>query len=178
MGYPVRFGADANAMKGDREVCLEVGMNDYLTKPIDLRALADALKRWLPAGEHAVDALGQSEQPEVMSHPSVFDRATLKRRLMDDDKLTKTVEHAFLEEIPTLIEALKDGLQEGDAEQVGRHAHSIKGASANVCPEALRDVAHQIETAGREGDLGPALAQMTDLEVQFELVKQEMLPAG
>ena len=66
MGYPVRFGADANAMKGDREVCLEVGMNDYLTKPIDLRALADALKRWLPAGEHAVDALGQSEQPEVM----------------------------------------------------------------------------------------------------------------
>ena len=178
MGYPVRFGADANAMKGDREVCLEVGMNDYLTKPIDLRALADALKRWLPAGEQAVDALGQSEQPEVMSHPSVFDRATLKRRLMDDDELTKTVEYAFLEEIPTLIEALKDGLQEGDAEQVGRHAHSIKGASANVCPEALRDVAHQIETAGREGDLGPALAQMTDLEVQFELVKQEMLPAG
>ena len=103
-------------MKGDREVCLEVGMNDYLTKPIDLRALADALKRWLPAGEHAVDALGQSEQPEVMSHPSVFDRATLKRRLMDDDELTTTVEHAFLEEIPTLIEALKDGLQEGDAE--------------------------------------------------------------
>ena len=93
---------------------------------------------------------------------------------MDDDELTKTVEYTFLEEIPTLIEALKDG----DAEQVGRHAHSIKGASANVCPEALRDVAHQIETAGREGDLGPALAQMTDLEVQFELVKQEMLPAG
>lgn len=94
------------------------------------------------------------------------------------EMLTTTVEHAFLEEIPTLIEALRDGLQEGDAQQVGRHAHSIKGASANVCAEALRDVALQIEKAGIEGDLSPALAHMTELEVQFELVKQEMLPAG
>ena len=61
---------------------------------------------------------------------------------------------------------------------MGRHAHSIKGASANVCAEALREVASQIETAGKEGDLGPALAHMKELEVQFELVRQEMHPAG
>ncbi len=122
----------AHAMKGDREKCIEAGMDDYLTKPVNPKALAEMIEKWLD-GKSAVS---QSSEPADGTTPAenIFDKAGLIERLMDDEELVKEVIEGFLEDIPHRIAALKEALERGDTPVVQRQAHTIKGASASTLP--------------------------------------------
>ena len=160
----------AHAMQGDREKCLEAGMNDYVSKPISPQALAEVLDKWLPKEPAATtkQAAGKPEEagPVSAKEPEVpvFDKAGMMARLMDDEDLARTVVEGFLEDIPKQIEALKGYLEAGDAARAERQAHTIKGASANVGGEALRAVAFEMEKAGKTGDLESVTARLPELE--------------
>jgi HPt (histidine-containing phosphotransfer) domain-containing protein len=155
-------------------------MNDYLTKPVDPRALAEILDKWLPKEDLAIidqSPRSPEEAASVSPHESqalVFDKTGMMARLMDDEDLARTVAEGFLEDIPRQIEALRGYLEAGDAPGAGRQAHTIKGASANVGGEALREVAAEMEKAGKDGDLDAIKARMADLEVQFGQLKEAM----
>jgi PAS domain S-box-containing protein len=181
----------AHAMQGDRERCLEAGMNDYVTKPVDPRALAEALEKWLPkeAATTAHQARGKAEgcvpgeadagDPATAGDPDtpVFDRAGMLARMMDDEDLARTVIEAFLDDVPKQIEALRGYLEAGDAPGAERQAHTIKGASANLGGEALRAVAFEMEWAAKAGDLDGVKACTADLEAQFDALKEAMTRA-
>ncbi len=158
----------ANAMKSDREKCLEAGMDDYVTKPVDPQVLREALERWLP------EVGGRrSEASDEMTH-DVFDRAVLLERMMDDAELVCEVLDTFLKDIPCQIETLKDAIEVGDVETAHRQAHSIKGAAANVAADALREVAFGMERSGKAGDLEAVKAKVPEMEAQFDRVKKAM----
>jgi signal transduction histidine kinase/CheY-like chemotaxis protein/HPt (histidine-containing phosphotransfer) domain-containing protein len=169
----------ANAMRGDREKCMEAGMDDYVAKPVSPKALAEVLEKWLPreeraAGEkttHAREASAQSSRPE----PLVFNKPDLLARLMDDEDLARQVVSAFLEDIPKQLAALKAFLQDGDAAACGRQAHTIKGAAANVSGEALCEVAFDIERACKTEDLKTVSARFPELESQFARLRVALL---
>jgi CheY-like chemotaxis protein/HPt (histidine-containing phosphotransfer) domain-containing protein/anti-sigma regulatory factor (Ser/Thr protein kinase) len=167
----------AHVMQGDRERCLEAGMNDYVSKPVSPRALAEVLTRWLPMKD---DEPGMPDAGETapliadVSAPVVFDRAGMRERLMHDDDLTQEVMQCFLDDIPRQIEALRGYLDAWEASGAERQAHSIKGASANVGGEALRALAFEMEKAGQAGDLGSVRARMDDLEREFARLKEAM----
>ncbi len=72
------------------------------------------------------------------------------------------------------IEALAGYLETGDAEAACRQAHTIKGASANVGGEALRETAYGLEQAGKAGDLDFIKAGIPELEAQFERLREAM----
>jgi signal transduction histidine kinase/CheY-like chemotaxis protein/HPt (histidine-containing phosphotransfer) domain-containing protein len=182
----------AHALGGDRERCLQAGMNDYVTKPVSPANLVAALERWLPheaskpakpralgsAAESAAEpgAAGLSvagREPEP-GPPPVFDRDGMMARLMGDRELAQVVAGGFLEEIPGQIGALKRYLADGDPAGARRQAHSIKGAAANVGGEALRAVALAAEMAGQAGDLDAIMDGMPELESQFARLKEEM----
>ena len=136
-------------------------MNDYLPKPVTPQALVEVLEKWLPK--------------EVAHRPSlVFDRAALLERLMGDEEVAGTIVDGFLRDIPRQIQALREFLDAANAPGAERQAHTIKGASANVGGEALRAVAHEMEKAGKAGDLAAVRARMADLEAQFEALKDAM----
>jgi signal transduction histidine kinase/DNA-binding response OmpR family regulator len=170
----------AHAMQGNRERCLEAGMNDYVSKPISPQALAKALEKWLPREAAAApkQATGKPEETAPVSVKEskvpVFDKAGMMVRLMDDEDLARTVVRVFLEDIPKQIEVLKGYLKAGDAASAERQAHSIKGASANVGGEALREVAFEMEKAAKAGDLESITARLPELKIQFARLKTAM----
>ena len=175
----------AHAMQGDRERCLQAGMNDYVTKPVSPQALADALARWLPgddaarstnASAEAAAAAPETAEPAAEPEPEtpVFDRPGMVARLMDDEDLVRAVVVGFLEDMPRQIDALRSYLEASDVEGTVRQAHTIKGASANVGGESLRAVAFEMERAARAGHLGDVIAHLPDLDARFVKLREAM----
>jgi HPt (histidine-containing phosphotransfer) domain-containing protein len=176
----------AHAMKSDREKCIEVGMNDHVTKPVDIEALIVALDRWLkPKGHNgrACDGDEKSGHPDVFTQEKdgklIFDRAAFLDRVMNDQDLAREIVEGFLGDLPGQIAQLKKHVVIGDSHQVEAQAHKIKGAAAAVGGEALSAVAAMLEMAGRRGDGEAFRAGLPELDRQFYALKQAMkVPMG
>ena len=154
-------------------------MNDYVSKPVDPRALADTLARWVPGAylEDKAMAMARAEEKRLTTAiklPPVFDKAGVLDRLMGDEELARVVFAGFLEDIPHQILILKDYLEKEDAVSSERQAHTIKGAAANIGGEALRAVAFEMEKSGKAGDLPAVRARMHELQAQFERLKKAL----
>jgi len=157
----------ANAMQSDRDSCMAAGMNDFVPKPVSKRLLRDALKKWLRNPDAKPTPPERSPGSCVdQSEASPFDRAGVLSRLEWDNELAEIVFEAFLEHIPGQIQVLKDLVKSGDTAGAARQAHSIRGASANVGGDCLRDLAFEIEKAADAGNLDLVAGNMADLEHQ------------
>ena len=170
----------AHAMQGDRERCLEAGMNDYIAKPVSSRVLAEVLDKWLPR-ETETPTEQASRKPENAAPVSaqelqapVFDKVGMMARLMNEEDLVRTVSECFLADTPRQIQALRGYLEAGDASGVEHQAHTIKGASANVGGEVLRAVAFEMEKAAKAGNLEYVMAHLPEMERQFARLRQAM----
>jgi PAS domain S-box-containing protein len=165
----------AHAMKGDRERCIEAGMDDYVSKPITPQALAAALDKWGEPAERQQAAVGgAAPAPGPEGAAPVFDRRALSAMLANDEDVVREIVGYFLEDTPRQILALKEYADQGDAASAGGQAHAIKGAAGSVGGLALSALAAEIELAGKAGRLDEIVALVPELERQFALLQAKM----
>jgi len=159
----------ANAMQSDRDGCLAAGMNDFVPKPIMKGVLRDALSRWLRTDDAAIKTLIRGVVPPETTESVivVFNRSSMLLRLDGDNELAQIVFAEFLDDMPRQIQALKDFVKSGDTAGSARLAHSIRGASASVGGECLRNLAFEMEQAAGDGNLHLVSAGMEGLEFQL-----------
>jgi two-component system sensor histidine kinase/response regulator len=160
----------AHAMTGDRERCLEAGMDDYVSKPLKSQALSEVLEKWL---SRAGDA-SMLDTEAVPNGAEIFDRAAFLDRLMGDEDLVEEIANAFLEDMIAQLAMLKTHVAEGDADAAGGRAHTIKGAAANVGAMALSATAAEMEKAARAGRRDEVTALLPELVRQFGLAHDQM----
>lgn len=157
----------ANAMQGDREQCLEAGMDDYVSKPIQIEGLVRALSRCNPY--RIVSAV----QPASTSAGAIDHKAlqTL-REVMGDDANTGMVEliHCYLTEALERLQAIYTAVSQQDAVALNRAAHALKSSSAYLGATAVANCCTQLEADSRAGILASA-ATIRQLEREYERVQ-------
>jgi signal transduction histidine kinase/CheY-like chemotaxis protein/HPt (histidine-containing phosphotransfer) domain-containing protein len=158
----------AHAMKGDREKCLEAGMDDYLCKPVNPQELCDILEKWVAKQNYSLQE--ETTVSDIKPVQDIFDKASLIDRLMGDEELANKILGEFLEDVRRMITALKEALDNDDASLVQHRAHTLNGASATVGAVALQEMAHHIEVAGEAGDLDKAGSLVTKINEQLEML--------
>jgi CheY-like chemotaxis protein/HPt (histidine-containing phosphotransfer) domain-containing protein/anti-sigma regulatory factor (Ser/Thr protein kinase) len=142
----------ADAMSTDRDRCMSEGMNDYLSKPVDLRRLAEVLAQWLPnPGPGAADQTAGRAVPEPAA--PAFDSESLLKRLMGDTQLARVIVQGFLEDFPSQLNTLRKRLAEADAPGARLQAHALKGSAATISAPGLHAVALEMERAAAAGQL-------------------------
>jgi HPt (histidine-containing phosphotransfer) domain-containing protein len=162
----------ADAMPSDRARCLSVGMNDYLSKPVELALLAELLAKWLPApGAPEAQPPAESTEPETKA---VFKPEVLLERLMGDRELASIALRSFLHDAPAQLDHLRRRLAEADAPGMRAQAHTLKGAAATVAAEDLRAIALALERAGTAGQLGLCGELLPRAVEEFERFKSAL----
>jgi signal transduction histidine kinase/DNA-binding NarL/FixJ family response regulator/HPt (histidine-containing phosphotransfer) domain-containing protein len=162
----------ANAMEGEADTCLAAGMDDYLPRPIELRALLTMLNRWLPLAAAATPASAQpapaSTAPAVTGDEPPLDRATLAELSGGDEQLEREILTDFRKASDTDATELAAALAGANQEQITRVAHRMKGASGMVGALPLAAICHRIEVASRAGDAAAVAAETAPLQREIE----------
>nr|MBF0098987.1 response regulator [Magnetococcales bacterium] len=146
----------ANAMAGDRELCLQAGMSDHIAKPIDPANLYATLARWVtPDAEKRQQALQQAlteQEPVAALFPAItgLDTVAGLRHMHGNAELYKDILRSFCSKQRQSVARMETLLQTGDYATLERLAHTLKGVSGTIGALELQKLAHTLEQAARE----------------------------
>ena len=166
----------ANAILGDRELCLDAGMDDYLAKPYTRAALLDVLARWRPSSSAPakVEMAAMAETPVPAETAAILDAAALQnlramRRPGRPDVLGRIID-LFYSDAPRLLGQLEVAAEASDAAALQLAAHTLKSSCANVGALGLSATCREIEQYARGNDVGSALNHIRGIQQELDRV--------
>jgi two-component system, sensor histidine kinase and response regulator len=157
----------ALAMKGDKERCLQAGMDGYLSKPVRQEELDSILEAYISKRKP-----GASERKDLLD--SCVNEMELLERVDGDRAFLAELAEIFRGDYPKQIRIAQDGLEAGDGEKVRHMAHALKGALSNLSAGRASALASSLETMGGCGDLSGAELTLAELEKELGRVDRKL----
>jgi PAS domain S-box-containing protein len=154
-GHLVIVAMTAYAMKGDRERCLEAGMDGYVSKPVRAAELIQVIEDLVSLQPPARSAPGPVEEPR-QAVPPFIDWSVALDYVGGDRKLLRDLAGIFLEECPRWMAELRQAIAAGNAADVKRLGHTLKGSLGHFGVPTGFEAAYQLELMGRNGILDGA----------------------
>ena len=175
----------ARGMQGDREECLQAGMDGYVSKPIRTDELFEVIheltlrtphgdfggdSRSDVDGDSRSDADGDSSAITGHDEREIVDEVALLDLVGGDRSLLDEIVDLFYEKAGYEMALVRRAVESGDAEALNEAAHSFKGSLRGVCANAAAETAARLEQLGTAGDLASAAAVIEELERSVELI--------
>jgi len=160
----------AHAMTGDRERCLQAGMNGYLSKPVQAQVLVDTIERHLAT---KIPASGGPDDPaRGVPAASGLDRVLASRLMQEEKGLMSGMLHLFLNVAPERLERLETAAGSADASTLTAEAKMIEAAAQQLASSSLRDCARRIEAAAECGDFEGARREVGVLKQEMQTLEE------
>jgi len=186
-GHVPVIAMTAHAMKGDRERCLEAGMDDYVSKPLQPAELFDRIERVaekFPQETTFETSRARPEEPAKTSEPvsrleasAIFDKAKALDHVGGDEELLAEIINEFCGQYPKMLDQLREAIATGDTPSLRRIAHTLKGNAGTLGAAPAYQIAERLEQIGQRGDLTGAKQQCDDLESALEELRTALTGA-
>jgi len=159
----------AHAMKGTREMCLDAGMDGYVSKPLRPSELFSAIEALIsvPAPSGKKDTAKIARQPNNVTE-AVFNKEDALASVDGDKNFLKEIVELFVKECPTMVAQIRQAVNEGNAPAVDRASHKLKGVVGNFGGRNAYDLAWKLERMGKNSDLTNAKEVFTSLEKEMD----------
>ncbi|CAK0769645.1 membrane hypothetical protein [uncultured Gammaproteobacteria bacterium] len=183
----------ADALSGTERKCLAAGMDGYLSKPIEMARLDEAIRRWLPkAGELRIPVVAPFEEPQRSRQParmlvdlgdasprpdvdaSIFDSSPLLDMFGEIDEGARDMLAFFVRTANSMLSKITVALASGDIDVARKTAHSAKGAANSIGGRRLGAVLAEIEEALGRKELAHACVLASDMERLFAELKAQI----
>jgi len=163
----------AHAIKGDRERCLQSGMDGYLSKPIRPRELYEIVAQSAADADEVEAIVLDDASHAAAAAPLPYREDEALRRVAGDREHLKLLVAAFFEECPRLMAELQAGISNGDAARLRRAAHTLRGSASIFGADDVAETAGKLEAAAQNGGLENGRQSLEVLERQLA----RLLPA-
>ncbi len=174
---PVIVAMTAFALEGDKDKCMEAGMDDYISKPFMIEEIVESIRKWAPANIYKNPKNEKMNSPK--SSPLKYINSKSINRLKEmtsggDTSFFIQVLQMFINQGDELLIEITDALRKGDITKLSSLAHKLKGSALNLGASAIAETCRLIELQGRELNTIGMEELVKNLSRDFSLTKAEL----
>jgi signal transduction histidine kinase/DNA-binding response OmpR family regulator len=167
-GGPRIVAMTAFALAGDKEKCIQAGMDDYLSKPFVADQVASMIRKWVGQKKNSTDGDEKSQSGTVPSIDAGIQVRLNELEQETERSFVKDLIQIFFEEAPKSYQSMKKAIATSDAKALEQFAHKLKGGSINLGAKRLSNLFEQLEHLARKNEAAISASLVAEIDQEFE----------